>query len=123
MTQLTPNFHAAEFACRDGSEHPIDCALLAMLQAARSHFDRPVTITSGYRSPAYNARIGGAPNSLHVAGRAADFAIPGIPIRNVHAWLDHAFPDAGLGLYVRGGAIGWGWIHIDSRGHRARWNG
>lgn len=123
MTQLTPNFNAAEFICRDGSEHSIDCGLLAMLQAVRSHFGKPVTITSGYRSPSYNAKVGGAPNSYHVKGLAADFAVPGVPIRNVHDWCNHAFPTSGLGLYVRSGANGWGWIHIDNRGYRARWDG
>lgn len=30
-------------------------------------------ITSGYRSPAHNAAVGGAPNSYHVQGLAFDF--------------------------------------------------
>ena len=123
MGDLTHDFSAAEFVCADGSEHFIDCALLAMLQAIRSHFAKPVTITSGYRSPEYNRRVGGATNSYHVQGMAADFAIYGVPIRNVHAWCNHAFPNSGLGLYVRSSANGWGWIHIDSRGHSARWTG
>ena len=124
MTQLTPNFHAAEFACRDGSEHPIDCALLAMLQAIRSHYDTPLRINSGYRSPAYNASVGGAPNSYHITGQAADFALEGAwPIYDIYDWCDDRFPASGLGLYVRGAGFGWGWIHIDSRSQRARWAG
>ena len=121
MGDLTHDFSAIEFRCRDGSEHPIDCGLLAMLQAVRSHFGRPVTITSGYRSPAYNARVGGAPNSYHTKGLAADFRVRSEDIRDVHAWCNAAFPNAGLGIYVRSG--GWGWIHIDNRGSRARWTG
>jgi uncharacterized protein YcbK (DUF882 family) len=92
-----------------------------MLQAIRSHFDQPITITSGYRSPAYNKKVGGASNSQHLYGKAADFKVAGTNIADVHAWCNQAFPDAGLGIYVRNG--GWGWIHIDNRGSRARWAG
>ena len=119
MAKLSENFTTAEFRCKDGSEHPIDCALVAMLQAIRSHFGKPLIITSGYRSPSYNKQVGGASNSQHLYGKAADFKVPSADITAVHAWCDQAFPNSGLGLYVRSG--GWGWIHIDSRGHRARW--
>jgi zinc D-Ala-D-Ala carboxypeptidase len=39
--------------------------------------DNPVTITSGYRSAQVNALVGGATNSAHITGQAADFIIPG----------------------------------------------
>ena len=119
---LTAHFSAHEFRCRDGSEHPIDCRLLAMLEAVRCHFEAPITITSGYRSPGYNLRVGGAPNSYHVRGMAADIRVVGHDIHIVHAWLDRAFPISGLGKYTRG-LSGWGWIHIDCRSTRARWDG
>lgn len=35
---------------------------------------RPITMNSGYRSPEFNRRIGGARNSLHVQRKAADIA-------------------------------------------------
>lgn len=121
MSQLTPNFKSGEFICRDGTSHYIDCGLLSMLQAIRSHFDTPLVVTSGYRSPEYNASIGGAPGSQHIYGKAADFVLPGINIRSVYDWIDGRFPNSGLGIYVR--HDGWGWIHLDNRGHRARWEG
>ncbi|MEM4177890.1 MAG: D-Ala-D-Ala carboxypeptidase family metallohydrolase [Nitrososphaeria archaeon] len=49
-----------------------------VLQPTRDHFNRPVVITSGYRSPALNKAVGGVPNSQHVTGEAADFYIPGV---------------------------------------------
>lgn len=120
MGDVTAHFSKYEFRCRDGSEHEIDCGLLAMLEAIRCHFNSPVTITSGYRSPNYNAAVGGASNSQHLYGTAADFQVSGLDIKEVYRWCDEMFPVSGLGLYHRGG---WGWVHIDNRGSRARWNG
>ncbi|HKR44555.1 MAG TPA: D-Ala-D-Ala carboxypeptidase family metallohydrolase [Paraburkholderia sp.] len=38
---------------------------------------RPMLISSGYRAPGVNRLVGGAPNSDHMSGRAADFICPG----------------------------------------------
>ncbi len=35
--------------------------------------DRPITVSSGYRSPALNRAVGGAPRSAHLSGQAVDF--------------------------------------------------
>ena len=35
--------------------------------------DHPVTVSSGYRSPALNRAVGGAPRSAHLQGQAVDF--------------------------------------------------
>jgi len=43
-----------------------------VLQPIRDHFKIPVIVTSGYRSPEYNLRIGGAINSQHMRGEAVD---------------------------------------------------
>lgn len=123
MGDLTAHFSKYEFRCRDGSEHSIDCGLLAMLEAIRCHFDKPATITSGYRSPDYNAAVGGASNSQHLYGTAADFQVANETIDKVYDWCNEMFPVCGLGLYRRSSTFGWGWIHIDNRGSRARWTG
>lgn len=116
MGDLTAHFSKREFRCKDGSEHPIACGLLAMLEAIRCHFDKPVTVTSGYRSPAHNRKVGGAKASKHVTGEAADFVVVGVPLAEVYDWCDRMFPISGLGLYRS-------WIHIDCRSARARWKG
>ena len=36
--------------------------------------NKPLTIISGYRSPAYNTSIGGAKNSYHMRGQACDIS-------------------------------------------------
>jgi len=43
-----------------------------LLQPARNFFGLPITVTSGYRSPAVNAAVGGSVTSDHVQGRAVD---------------------------------------------------
>lgn len=53
------------------------CETAGLLEEVRSLLGAPILITSGYRCPALNAAINGAPNSAHMAGRAADFICPG----------------------------------------------
>lgn len=64
-----------------------------VLQPLRDHLGRPVVVTSGYRSRATNSAVGGALNSDHVAGRAADIIVPGMTPREVcRAVNDLALP-------------------------------
>ena len=51
-------------------------ALAAFLEDVRENFQSPLLISSGYRSPAVNEAVGGAKNSAHLSGLAADFTIP-----------------------------------------------
>ncbi len=39
--------------------------------------NKPILVTSGYRSPALNAAIGGSKSSRHMQGLAVDFIAPG----------------------------------------------
>lgn len=47
------------------------------LERVRAVLGCPILISSGYRSPKLNAAIGGARNSQHCKGEAADFIAPG----------------------------------------------
>lgn len=73
---MSKHFKPEEFASKDGAESPwpevVDPALYELLEAIRDEFNAPIVVNSGYRSPAHNKKVGGAPNSYHVKGQAAD---------------------------------------------------
>lgn len=87
--QLSPHFELSEFvvsqeAARRGINNApspeiianLKC-LAAMLEEVRSLLGVPLMISSGYRCPALNIAIGGAANSAHMFGMAADFTAVG----------------------------------------------
>lgn len=113
----TKHFKAAEFMCKCGncSLIKISTELKAVLELVRLRFDAPVTITSGYRCETHNANVGGAPQSKHLYGIAADIKVKNAHPDTVYAFLDETFPNQyGIGLYK-------GWVHIDVRPTKARW--
>lgn len=116
--KLSQNFQVKEFACKDGSD-PILIApeLVTILQAIRSHFNKPVVINSAYRTPEYNKKVGGAAQSQHCYGTAADIAISGVSPKDVAAFAENLLSGrGGIGIYA-------GFTHIDTREVKSRWNG
>lgn len=85
----------------------MDVELLRILEALRSHFDRPITINSGHRCVAYNAFVGGSANSQHLHGRAADIVVAGVAPYLV-AELADQLGIGGVGSYES-------FTHVDSR--------
>jgi uncharacterized protein YcbK (DUF882 family) len=77
--KLSRSFTLGELASKDGADivivHP---ALLIGLQALRDVLNKPIKINSGFRSPEHNKAIGGASNSLHTLGLAADVVVEGV---------------------------------------------
>jgi hypothetical protein len=53
----------------------------AVLEQIRALVGGPVQVSSGYRSPAVNAALGGAKSSAHLQGLAADINVPGLAPR------------------------------------------
>src|SRR3990172_8979611 len=51
-------------------------ALALGLEEVQRRLGHPIEISSSYRCAALNAAVGGAPASVHVQGRAADFTCP-----------------------------------------------
>jgi len=90
------------------------------LQVLRDEVKKPITVTSGYRNAAYNAKIGGAKASQHLTGRAADIKISGMTPKEVAAVIEKLIAagkmkEGGLGIYRT-------WIHYDTRGTKSRWS-
>ena len=123
--RLAPDFKVRELRCRDGSDTVmVDEVLTVVLQCIREHFGKAVTITSGYRTPAHNAAVGGAKSSQHLLGRAADIRVQGVSVEAVAAYAESLMPDwGGVGRYpVKAGRAA-GWVHVDTRADKARWRG
>lgn len=122
--KLTKNFWLKEFKCNDGSEVPTEYMdnvyeLAVNLQVLRDYFDKPIKINSGYRSPKYNKKIGGAKYSQHKLAKAADIVIEGVHPHIVHVTIEQLIKegkmkDGGLGKYNN-------FTHYDVRDNHARW--
>ena len=58
-------------------ERNINLLVDNVLDPIRDKFCAPIIITSGYRCPQVNKLVGGANNSQHMSGCAADFHVQG----------------------------------------------
>lgn len=74
-------------------------------------------ISSGHRCEKHNSEVGGAPGSFHVTGQAVDCHTPFASTQALfkEAEAIKCFAEGGMGLYST-------WIHLDTRGYKARWN-
>lgn len=104
-----PNFTPEELACRGSGALLIDPRALDMLQSLRNRLGRPMIVTSAYRSPAHNARVGGAPRSRHLLGIAFDIRMDNHDPQSFIAQA-RAMGFHGIGTYPRQG-----FVHIDAR--------
>lgn len=108
------NFSPAELACRGTGRLLIDEDALDRLQKLREHVGSPLIITSAYRSPQHNARVGGKKGSLHLQGKAYDIAVANHdPAHLIRAAKQCGFQ--GIGTYPRQG-----FVHVDT-GSRRQW--
>jgi hypothetical protein len=84
-----------------------------VLQPIRDHFDKSVTVNSGYRSPEVNAAVGGSKTSDHCKGQAADIEIAGVPNAELAEWIrdNLAFTQVILEFYTQGIPDS-GWVHV-----------
>lgn len=116
--KIAENFKVKEFACTDGSDPIfIDDELVKTLQKIRKHFNRPVKITSAYRTPGRNKAVGGTEYSQHLYGKAADIQIGGVSLKKIAAYAETLLKNrGGIGIYST-------FVHVDTRPTKSRWNG
>jgi uncharacterized protein YcbK (DUF882 family) len=122
MGDLSKNFSRSEFACKgqDCCEHsaPVHPELISALQELREKVMVPLTINSGFRCNRHNRAIGGAAQSFHRLGMAADIACPKGMTPETLAQAAEAIPafhEGGIGIYPS-------WVHLDVRiTGKARW--
>jgi zinc D-Ala-D-Ala carboxypeptidase len=79
-----------------------------ILQPTRNKFG-PISVNSGYRSPAVNKTISGSPTSQHMEGGAADIRPLKADIREVYAWMRDNLIYGQLIFEQKDGAE---WIHV-----------
>jgi len=100
--QLSKHFKLEEFeksmtATRKGIENKAGSGEIknltdlcyGVLEPVRAKFDKPITITSGYRSPELCEAIGSKYTSQHTLGQAADFELAGISNLKVALWISN----------------------------------
>lgn len=114
------HFTMSEFACKHCSglpENGMNEDLLEVCDRLREKLGEVVVVSSGYRCPTHNRNIGGASQSYHMKGLAADVYI------NSDRYDTHQIAQMALdcGADTAVAYPSQGFVHIDMRGYRADW--
>lgn len=110
-----PNFAKAEFDCQETGENEMQTRFMEMLQALRAKYGKPMTITSGYRSPNHSIERRKTKPGTHAQGIAADiYAVGHDKFRLVKLAFEVGFTGIGIDK---------SFVHLDcSRERRAIWS-
>ncbi|WP_234536757.1 D-Ala-D-Ala carboxypeptidase family metallohydrolase [Streptomyces shenzhenensis] len=83
VNQSDGTFNGGKLSASQVKENVRRC--MYKLEALRKKLgDQPITVNSGFRSIAHNAEIGGASDSMHLYGTAADLDVPGVANKTVY---------------------------------------
>ncbi|MEU7092806.1 D-Ala-D-Ala carboxypeptidase family metallohydrolase [Kitasatospora aureofaciens] len=116
----TAHFDWSEFTSHDGSgfgggnvgsgevQENVRRTMYKLEALRKKAGDRAITVNSGFRSTSYNAQVGGASNSMHTYGVAADIAVSGLSTLSVYR-IAETCGFSGLETYTVS------WQHVDSR--------
>lgn len=127
MGDITKHFSWWEFRCHDGTDVPPEfaqnvrdlCEQLEVLRHALG--DVKIHVVSGYRTPAWNAKVGGATKSQHMQAKAADIQVYGLTPAQLRAKILDLIEK---GQMIQGGVAMYPtFTHYDIRGYKARWTG
>ena len=126
MQLLSKNFTAEEFyksptATRYGIDNRPNAEVLSnltvlvndLLQPLRDKLEKPIKILSGYRCLELNKVVGGAVNSDHIKGYAADIEVQGMDNKELFLFVRDNFRFTKLILeFYEEGIPDSGWVHI-----------
>ena len=103
-----PSFSPREIACKGTGSIRVNEEALNKLQALRNLLNKPLILTSAYRSPEHNKKVGGAKNSRHMQGDAFDVRMDN---HDPHEFerAARAVGFTGFGYYPKSG-----FMHIDT---------
>lgn len=104
------DFTPDEMRCKETGELDMDEQFMDRLQALRTEFDQPMTVSSGYRSRKHSAERDKATIGTHVEGKAVDIRVHGREaLRLVGMAIMHGF--TGIGVSQQGDHR---FIHLDT---------
>lgn len=114
-TNVATNFKVREFKS-DSKIVLIHHSLPIALQMIREKVGKAVNLTCAYRTDAHNIRVGGASNSYHLYGMAADIYVNGMQPTDLAKIIDNMFPTTyGVIAYPKKGIV-----HFDVRSQKYR---
>jgi len=109
---VVKSFKIKELMQDDGTEYlKLNMIILNAIQTIRDYFGKPITVTSGYRSEAYNKAVRGSSKSQHILGNAIDFKVKDVSPTVVNDFIKDNWQQLG----VTGLEVGKSWTHIDCR--------
>lgn len=112
--KVSEHFKAKEFQCKDKSEELLVATeLIEVLEKIRNHFNAPIIINSGYRTPSWNSKVNGASNSYHCKGMAADIVVKKHSSTEVAKYADSIMEQGGVIRYTN-------FTHVDVREKKYR---
>jgi len=84
-----------------------------VLEPVRAKFDKPITITSGYRTEALCEILKSSKTSQHTKGQAADFEIAGVSNLELALWIQGncLFDQLILEFFNENEGVNSGWVH------------
>lgn len=104
--------------CNTLPPNGVDERLLEVLDSMRESIGIPLELSCAYRCSSHNAEVGGVPDSQHVQGCAADVLVPlGSTVESLAELAESCGAD-GIGRYYSNS-----FVHVDTRGYSARWEG
>lgn len=118
---ITPNFQYIEFWSGDkrlgarSIEPPTELrhkiiSMAEELQEVRDYIGSPIIITSAYRTPDWNKRVGGVKNSYHTTGEAVDIKVNGMPPYDLAVYVAKLTDFMGFGINIKKN-----FVHCDMR--------